>query len=133
MRRSEAILKYSLLAGSVYFSCMALAHYLGEKAPLLFVYYDVPSHHYQDLIISFCAAGYAAFAYAAARNRSVVPAFLLAMAFVVLGLANINASGYLEAMMPEGATTVPYWLQAGLIATYTAWLGIFYARSMKTG
>jgi hypothetical protein len=70
MRRSEAILKYSLLAGSVYFSCMALAHYLGEKAPLLFVYYDVPSHHYQDLIISFCAAGYAAF-FLCSRSKPV--------------------------------------------------------------
>ena len=133
MTRSEEILKYSLLAGSVYFSCMALAHYFGEKAPLLFVYYDVPSNHYQDLIISFCAVAYAAFAYAAARNRSVVPPFLLAMTFVVLGLANINASEYLGSMMPEGATTVPYWIQTGLIATYVAWLGIFYVKSMKAG
>jgi hypothetical protein len=110
---------------------MAAAHFLGIKVPLLFVYYDVPSNHYQDLIISFCVVGFAAFAYAASKNRSVVPPFLLAMSVVVLGLANINASAYLSSMMVGSSTTTPYWIQTGLIAVYVIWLITFYIKSTE--
>ena len=47
------LLHFALLAGVAYFCAMAVAHFFGIKWPLLFVYYDVPFHAYQDKIISF--------------------------------------------------------------------------------
>jgi len=66
-------LKYGLLAGMVYFCCMAVAHYFGIKQPLLFVYYDTPFYAYQDKIISFAVVSYIALFYSAAQHRAVVP------------------------------------------------------------
>lgn len=40
--------QYAFLAGVVYFSCMAFAHFFGIKVPVLFVYYDTPYYAYQD-------------------------------------------------------------------------------------
>ncbi len=43
----------------IYFLAVALAHQLGLKLPLLFIFYDVASERYQDLIISFLSFGWA--------------------------------------------------------------------------
>ncbi len=48
-----------LLLCVVYFVAVALAHQLGIKVPVLFVFYNVASERYQDLIISFLAFGWA--------------------------------------------------------------------------
>ena len=47
------LLQWSLLACTAYFLAMSTAHFIGFKVPVLFVYWDVPSNHYQDMIISF--------------------------------------------------------------------------------
>jgi len=44
---------------AVYFIAVSIAHQLGFKIPVLFVFYDIPSEKYQDLIISFLSFGWA--------------------------------------------------------------------------
>lgn len=57
--RSKYIYRALLLLCAGYFSAVALAHQMGTKIPLLFIFYDVASERYQDLIISFLAFGWA--------------------------------------------------------------------------
>lgn len=57
--RSGRIYRLLLLFCAVYFLAVSVAHQLGEKIPLLFVFYDIPSERYQDLIISFLSFGWA--------------------------------------------------------------------------
>lgn len=128
---NATILRYSLLAGVAYFCCMALAHFFGFKAPLLFVYYDVPFYAYQDKIISFCAFTYACLFFAAANNRPTVPAALVAIIVTTLGLAAVNLSEALASVL-NGASTTVYWIQTVLIGAYAVWLVIFYLRSADT-
>ena len=70
---NKKILDLSLLAGVAIFSSMAVAHFLGLKIPLLFIYYDTPFHAYQDKIISFAVLAYVGLFYAASRDIAVVP------------------------------------------------------------
>jgi hypothetical protein len=122
------MLNAALWAGVAYFCCMAAAHFFGWKVPLLFVYYDVPFHAYQDKIISFAVVAYVCLFAAAARERSVVPAALLALAVTVLGLIAVNVSDALASVL-DGRSTRAYWLQTGLIAGYLVLLVVLYARS----
>ena len=124
-------LKYCLLAGVVYFCCMAVAHYVGIKQPLLFIYYDTPFYAYQDKIIAFAVVAYIALFYTAARQRAVVPVALFVLATTVLGLASVNVSTALASVLQEGQSTTPYWLQTGLIATYFLVLLVLYLRDVK--
>jgi hypothetical protein len=124
------LLTYSLWAGVAYFCCMAVAHFFGLKYPLLFVYYDVPFHAYQDKIISFAVVAYVCLFATAARHRVAVPAALVALGVTVAGLAAVNLSGDLAAVL-DGRSTTAYWLQTGLIAGYLAWLVALYLRGSK--
>ena len=108
---------------------MAVAHFFGLKVPLLFVYYDVPFHAYQDKIISFAVVAYACLFASAARERSVVPAALLALAVTVLGLSAVNVSDALASVL-DGRSTQAYWLQTALFAGYLVWMLVFYRRSL---
>ena len=128
---NSPLLKYGLLAGMVYFFCMAVAHYFGIKQPLLFVYYDTPFYAYQDKIISFAVVSYIALFYSAAQHRAVVPAALIVMGVTVLGLASINVSDALASVLNEGQSTTPYWIQTGLIAAYFVVLLVLYLRDKK--
>lgn len=125
---NSPLLKYSLLAGVVYFFCMAIAHYFGIKQPLLFVYYDTPFYAYQDKIISFAVVSYMALFYLAATNRIAVPAALIVLGITVLGLASINVSEALVSVLNEGQSTTVYWIQTGLIASYFILLLVLYLR-----
>jgi len=128
---TSSLLRYSLLAGVMYFICMAIAHYFGIKQPLLFVYYDTPFYAYQDKIISFAVVSYVALFYSAAQHRTVVPAALIVLGVTVLGLASINMSDALAAVLQEGQSTTPYWIQTGLIAVYFTLLLVLYLRDKK--
>ena len=44
---------------AVYFIAVSISHQLGLKVPMLFVFYNIPSERYQDLIISFLSFGWA--------------------------------------------------------------------------
>jgi len=110
---------------------MAVAHYFGIKQPLLFVYYNTPFYAYQDKIISFAVISYVALFYSAAQNRTVVPAALFVLGVNVLGLASINLSNALESVLQEGQSTIPYWIQTGLIAVYFIAILVLYLRDKK--
>lgn len=116
------MLRFALLAGVAYFCAMAVAHFFGIKWPLLFVYYDVPFHAYQDKIISFSVVSYACLWWSAARERSVMPAVLVALGVTVAGLAAVNLSDALASVL-NGRSTQAYWWQTALFAGY--WVMLF--------
>jgi len=132
MNRDDTILKYSFLFCTIYFVCMAIAHFFSIKLPILFVYYDVSFYAYQDKIISFCVVTYAIFFYGAYKNRVLAPYAILSMIATVLGLSLINLSGDLKSVLNGRATTM-YWLQTGMIALILIWLAVFYMRAKKSG
>lgn len=125
---TSRLLHFALLAGVAYFCAMAVAHFFGIKWPLLFVYYDVPFHAYQDKIISFAVVAYACLWWSAARERSVVPAALVAMGLTVVGLSAVNLSDALASVL-NGRSTQAYWLQTALFAGYWLLLFVLYRRS----
>ena len=69
---------------------MAVAHFVGIKLPLLFVYDDTPFYAYQDKILSFVVVSSIALFYLASRDRSVVPVALAVLGTTILGLASVN-------------------------------------------
>ncbi|MBT3228652.1 MAG: hypothetical protein HOD43_10545 [Candidatus Marinimicrobia bacterium] len=64
----DQILNFLLYAGAVYFLLVAIVHFLGIKIPGFFVYYNVPSHAYQDRIISFLTFGWSGLFFLTARK-----------------------------------------------------------------
>jgi hypothetical protein len=126
------ILRMSLLAGALYFGCVALAHALGFKIPGLFIYFSVPSYPYQDQIISFLAFGWASFFYVAAKdpvnNPLPVKAILVSGAVAIGGLSRINAFGDLGGLSPA-IDVGHFWAQTLLLLGYLFWLIVFYRRS----
>lgn len=62
-----------LLFSACYFLAVAVAHQMGWKIPLLFVFYAIPSERYQDLIISFLAFGWAALFLIGLLDRTMKP------------------------------------------------------------
>ena len=127
----SALLRLTLWAGVAYFCCMAIAHFFGLKYPLLFVYYDVPFHAYQDKIIAFAVVAYVCLFANAAVHRSGVPAALVALGMTVLGLSAVNMSDSLRSLL-DGRSTLAYWMQTGLIAAYFALLLGLYAAGKRT-
>lgn len=87
MRHSKS-LKVLLYAGAAYFFCVAFVHAVGLKLPGLFVYYNVPSHAYQDRIISFLTFGWGVFFLLAARKPrpDLIKAILMVGIVAVLAL-----------------------------------------------
>lgn len=128
---SGKLLQLGLWACVAYFCAMSTAHFTGFKVPLLFIYYDVPSHHYQDMIIAFCAFTYAVLFFTAARHRAAVPGALVALGGTVLGLSAVNASPALASMIP-GAATTAYWVQTAMIAGLLVTLVVLYMQSSRT-
>jgi hypothetical protein len=128
---NSKITKYAFLAGAAYFCCMAVAHYLSIKAPVLFVYYDTPFYAYQDKIISFAVCAYIALFYSASQHRSVALNAIIVLTLTVFGLSSVNLSTALASVMQEGQSTVPYWLQTGAIAFYLVVLLTLYIRDGK--
>jgi hypothetical protein len=110
--------RYAFLAGVAYFICMAIAHFFGIKLPLLFIYFDTPFYAYQDKIISFAVCAYIALFYSASRHREVALNAIIVLAITVAGLVAVNLSDDLAAVMGEGQSTMPYWLQTAAIAIY---------------
>lgn len=116
-RHSRSLLSLALWAGVAYFCCMAAAHFFGLKVPLLFVYWDVPFHAYQDKIIAFAVVAYVCLFANAAIHREAVPFALAALGVTVLGLASVNLSSALAEVL-DGRSTLAYWIQTGLIVAY---------------
>lgn len=123
--------KYAFLAGVLYFSCMAIAHYFSIKVPVLFVYYDTPFYAYQDKIISFAVCAYIALFYSASQYRPVAFNAIIVLGITVVGLSSVNLSGDLSSVLKEGQSVLPYWLQTGFIAFYLAVLVVSYIKDGK--
>ncbi len=124
------LLRLGLLAGVLYFCCMAIAHFFGIKVPILFVNWDTPFYAYQDKIISFAVLSYVGLFYAASRHIEVVPIALTVLGATVLELVSVNLSDALAGVLVEGQVTLPYWLQTGMIAFYCIVLtGLFLRRA----
>ncbi len=128
---NSKLTQYAFLAGVAYFCCMAVAHFLGIKVPVLFVYYDTPFYAYQDKIISFAVCAYIALFYSASKHRSVALNAIIVLAVTVLGLGSINLSDALASVLQEGQSTLPYWLQTGVIAFYLVVLLALYIKDGK--
>ena len=130
MNRETRILKWSLFAGGSYFLAVSSAHMLGTKAPLLFVYFNVPSLAYQDRIISFLAFGWAVFFFTAFKDPQVrlVRAVLVAGAGAIAGLAAINLLTDFQALSP-GVGITAFWAQTTVLFTYWLWLLILHLRT----
>jgi hypothetical protein len=132
MSRDAKILKWSLMAGALYFGCIAFAHTIGLKIPGLFIYFSVPSHPYQDHIIAFLAFGWATFFYVASHDPVNQPlpvkAILLSSAVAICGLSGINAFSNFGSFSPS-IEVLPFWVQTLLLFSYLIWLLVFYQRS----
>jgi hypothetical protein len=122
---------YAFLAGAAYFCCMAVAHFFSIKVPVLFVYYDTPYYAYQDKIIAFAVCAYIGLFYAASQHRAVALSAIIVLAITVLGLASVNTSAELAAVLSDGQSTMPYWLQTGAIAFYLMLLLLLYIKDGK--
>jgi len=132
--RAATILKWSLAAGALYFLLVAIAHRTGIKVPGLFIYFNVPSFTYQNLIISFLAFGWACFFVLGAllAGRGIVLPIglhLIAGVVAVAALARINLTGELIAL--AAGTTRAYWIQTGVLGVYLIWLCVFYLLSVR--
>jgi hypothetical protein len=64
IKDSHNLLSWSLLGGAIYFFLITIAHIFGIKTPILFIYFNVPSYIYQDMIIAFLSFGVGMFLYA---------------------------------------------------------------------
>jgi hypothetical protein len=135
MEDPRVILKWSLLTGGTYFTLVSAAHFFSFKVPLLYVYYDVPSTPYQDLIISFMALGWALFhaaGYSSLKRNSLrsVRYIVMAGAGGVAGLAYINAFTDFTAMNAASNALI-YWGETAGLSVYVAWLAYWYIASKQ--
>lgn len=105
MGKRTATLKWLLFVGALYFMGVSMAHMLGIKVPLLFVYYNAPSYAYQDRIISFLSFGWSMFLFTVSRdpvkNRDAVKAVLIAGLAALFGLNVINSVTDFHALSPD--------------------------------
>ncbi len=124
----DQILRFLLYAGAVYFLLVALLHSLGIKIPGFYVYYNVPSHAYQDRIISFLALGWSGFFLLAARKmeRDLIR-FILILGLVALIALWVNTLISNFQQLDETIIRSDfYWI---LIVLFFYWLGlVFHAR-----
>lgn len=127
---SNRILSGLLWAGVAYFVCMAVAHFFGVKIPVLFVYYDTPFYAYQDKIIAFAVVAYVCLFVTAARMPQAAPAALAAIWITVLGLASVNLSEALRAVL-KGGSTAAYWAQTAALAGYAAALTLAWLKARR--
>lgn len=130
MINHDRVLRYSLLAGALYFSTIAVAHVFGAMYPGLFIYYNIPSHQYQDNIISFLAFGWAAFFYAAAGAPSILRPLLTASVVALASVANINLTTDFEAIAGK-VSLIPFWIQFVILSGYILWLALLARQQRK--
>jgi uncharacterized protein YacL len=130
MPDTHSTLKWSLLSGAVYFFLVAVAHFFAFKAPLLYIYYDLPSEVYQDKIIAFTTFGWAMFfvaGYSSVKRASLrsVRYIVIAGAGAVVGLCLINLfTDFYQ--LSANAQPFFYWVQTAVLSVYLAWVAVFY-------
>jgi hypothetical protein len=121
------VLRWSIMSGAVYFFLVSLAHAFSFKFPGLFIYFDVPSHRYQDGIISFLCFGWSAFFYTASMElpprRPATKAVILAGGIAIVGLSLINAMTNFQLISPR-SRVVTFWLEMIIGLLYWVWLAL---------
>ena len=135
MDTNTKILKWSFVLGAAYFACISIAHTFGVKIPGLYIYFNVPSHSYQDTIIAFLTFGWSSFFYIASidpkQNPVAVRAALISGGIAIVGLTKINGFNNFGSLSPP-VETWPFWVLTLCLAIYIGWLGIFYMKMRKS-
>jgi hypothetical protein len=131
---ARSVLRFSLLPGAAYFLLVAVVHQFQWKVPGLYIYFDVPSFAYQDMIISALAFGWAAFFVLgfvlAGTGRFRLVWLQLSAGLVALAtLVRVNTIGELRVFVDD--LTRPYWIQAGVLGLYLAELVVVYALALQ--
>jgi hypothetical protein len=134
MKRNLIILRWSILAGSIYFLGIAIVHLLDSKIPGLFIYFALPSNLYQDRITSFLAFGWSVFFFTAFKNPiqniHLIKAILIAGAFAISILCIINLSSDIN-ILSDSKNIKIIWLETSLLFFYWVWLIVFYILTKK--
>ena len=132
MKKNLQILRWLLFAGSMYFLLVATFHMIGIKIPPFFIYYNVPSHVYQDWIISFMAFGWSVFLFTAfinpLKNKMLIQAILIAGVAAIIGLEIINMYTDFESISNAINPTIFRLETLGLVV-YLVLLTIYYNKS----
>lgn len=131
MQRS---LRTALAVGAVYFALVACVHQVQLKVPGLYVYYDVPSYDYQDMIISGLSFGWSMMfiiAITMVRRGMVreIGFVLLGGTGAVVSLARVNASRELVELV--GEATGPYRIGVAALVVYLAILIALWALALR--
>ena len=134
IKNSHKLLSWSLLGGAIYFFLITIAHIFGIKIPLLFIYFNVPSYIYQDMIIAFLSFGFGMFLYAGYAsvklNQILIVKYIIIAGFgTVLGLTNINAFTDFNFFENEFSLTISvshFWIQFVAVVLYVLWISILY-------
>lgn len=132
MDKNLKILRWLLFAGSTYFLIVAICHMVGIKIPPFFIYYNVPSHTYQDRIISFLAFGWSIFLFTAflnpINNRMLIQVILIAGVGAIIGLEINNTITDFGLFSDEINPTI-FRLETLGLAIYLASLTIYFNQS----
>lgn len=134
IKNSHKLLSWSLLGGAIYCFLIIFAHVFGLKTPILFIYFNVPSYIYQDMIIAFLSFGFGMFLYAGyssiKRNQILITKYIIIAGIgVVLGLININAFTDFSFFENEFSLTIKvshFWSETVLVFIYVLWISILY-------
>ena len=131
MDKTEKLLRGLLIFGALYFLAVSVVHMLAVKLPGLYIYFNMPSHIYQDRIISVLAFGWAVFLMTLApqpsRYMPFVKALLVAGTVAICGLAAINLTTEFETLAPE-FNPLFYWAPVAVLGLYMVLLMISYFR-----
>ena len=140
IKNSHKLLSWSLLGGAIYFFLITIAHIYGIKIPILFIYFNVPSYIYQDMIIAFLSFGFGMFLYAGyasvKRNQILIVKYILVAGLgVIIGLININAFTDFTFFENEFSLTIKvshFWSEAAIVFIYLLWISILYLSAIHS-
>ncbi|MCF6270548.1 MAG: hypothetical protein L3J41_12610 [Melioribacteraceae bacterium] len=140
IKNSHKLLSWSLLGGAIYFFLITLAHIFGFKIPILFIYYNVPSYIYQDLIIAFLSFGFGMFLYAGysgvKQNQILITKYIIiAGVGAILGLININAFTDFSFFENEFSLSIKvshFWGETIGVLIYVFWIALLYLSAINS-
>lgn len=130
MKKYNTFLRWSLLGGSIYFFLIAAAHLFRIKIPMLFIYFNVPSYTYQDMIISFLAFGWGMFLFAGYKSSGerelVIVRYIIIAGFAAIaGLIFINTATDFK-KFNQDIIRGYFWIETIFILIYIIWLMLLY-------
>ncbi len=140
IKNSHKLLSWSLLGGAIYFFLITIAHLFGIKIPILFIYFNVPSYIYQDMIIAFLSFAFGMFLFAGyasvKRNQILITKYIIIAGFgAILGLININAFTDFTYFENEFSLTIKvshFWSEAVIVVIYILWISILYISAINS-